>query len=441
MLFDPPRAAEQAASRKWRLPAVSRPSGRVVGRLSWGIADQAISSLTNFLVVIYVGRTLGATQLGAFSIAYVTYSFALNASRGIATDALSVRFSAVPVQTWREAVANCTGTAVSMGLVCGIGALTVGALLHGTTGAAFVALGLTLPGLLLQDSWRFAFFACGQGSRAFFNDLIWAAAQVPAFLILRISHHADVFWFVLVWGAAANVGAIIGPWQARVVPRLTGAITWLRDQHDLGLRFFAQNATQSVAAQLRVYSVGLILGLAAIGYLQASNTLLGPFQVIFLGISLVTVPEAARVLHAAPQRLPRFCIVVGVGLAAAGLAWGLVLLVALPNGLGSSLLGSSLWRPTYPLVVPQTLVVVAGGLSAGAGAGLAALGAVQRSLRATVFTSAAVPVFSIVGAVAGGTAGTVYGLAAASWLGALLYWWEFRLAMREVGTPKIAVVK
>ena len=58
-------------------------------------------------------------------------------------------------------------------------------MLHGTARLAFLALGLTLPGLLLQDSWRYSFFALGQGSQAFVNDTIWAltlvaAAAVPA---------------------------------------------------------------------------------------------------------------------------------------------------------------------------------------------------------------------------------------------------------------------
>ena len=58
-----------------------------------------------------MARTLGAAQFGAFSLAYVTYSFALNASRGLATDPLMVRFSGTDLPTWRRAVANCTGTA------------------------------------------------------------------------------------------------------------------------------------------------------------------------------------------------------------------------------------------------------------------------------------------------------------------------------------------
>ena len=78
-----------------------------------------MSSLTNFAVTIYVARVLGATQFGAFSLAYVTYAFALTASRGLATDPLMVRFSGTDLPTWRRAVASCTGTAAAAGLVAG----------------------------------------------------------------------------------------------------------------------------------------------------------------------------------------------------------------------------------------------------------------------------------------------------------------------------------
>ena len=63
----------------WRL---TRKAGR---RLGWGIADQAVSSLTNFAVNIVIARELGAEQYGAFALVYVTYGFALQASRGLAT--------------------------------------------------------------------------------------------------------------------------------------------------------------------------------------------------------------------------------------------------------------------------------------------------------------------------------------------------------------------
>ena len=105
----------------------------------------------------------------------------------------------------------CTGTALGVGLITGLLAVGVAALLHGTPQRAFLALGITLPGLMLQDSWRFAFFAIGRGSQAFLNVLIWAFTLVSALLALRLTHHQHVFWFVLVWGASATVAPCVGP--------------------------------------------------------------------------------------------------------------------------------------------------------------------------------------------------------------------------------------
>ena len=186
-----------------------------------------VSSLSNFAVSIFVVHVLGAVQFGAFSLAFVTYGFVLNASRGLATDPLMVRFSGTDLPTWRRAVADCTGTATLVGLVAGACALVPAALLSGAAGAAFLALGLTLPGLLLQDSWRYSFFALGRGSQAFINDTIWTLTLLPALAVLRVTGHADVFWFVFAWGITGTIAAAVGPWQARVIPRPAGAWRWV----------------------------------------------------------------------------------------------------------------------------------------------------------------------------------------------------------------------
>lgn len=412
------------AALSWRLV---RQASR---RLSWGVADQAMSSISNFAVNIYIARTLGAVQYGAFALAYVTYGFALNASRGLGTDPLLVRFSGTDLPTWKRAVARCTGTATVMGLVMGALALVVSMFLHGTTGMAFLALGLTLPGLLVQDSWRFAFFALGRGGQAFLNDTIWTIVLIPALVLLRQTGHANVFWFVFAWGAAAAVAAVIGPLQARVLPKASGGWGWVSQHRDLGPRYLAEGTLNSSQNQLRNYGIGFILGLGALGYIQAANTLMGPFMVIFFGMGLVLLPEAARILRRAPGRLPLFCACASGGLALLGLAWGVVLLLALPRGLGHLMLGS-LWQPTYPLVLPSTIAVMGGCVQAGAGTGLHALGSARRSLRAMAVASALFVVCGLIGAALGGAAGTMYGAAVASWAGAVLFWLQLRHALRD----------
>jgi O-antigen/teichoic acid export membrane protein len=418
------------AALSWRLVR------QASGRLTWGVADQGMSTLTNFLLSIFVARTLGAAQFGAFSLAYLTYGFAINASRGLSIEPLLIRFSGTDPPTWRRAAASCAGTALLVGLAAGVCALAAGSLVGGTTGMAFIALGLTLPGLLLQDSWRYSFFAPGRGHLAFINDSVWAAVQIPLLLYLKMSGRANVFWFVLAWGGAAAVGAALGSLQARVLPSLAGATQWLVRHRDLGPRYLAENTGGNAADTLRAYSVSYILGLAAGGYIQAANVLMGPFKIIYFGISMITIPEAARLLRRSPRHMPFFCVAVSTGLTLLALVWGAVLLVALPRGLGHLMLGS-LWRPTYPLVLPATLGIMAMCATTGAGVGLHALGAARRSLRAVILTSVLVVACSLVGAVTGGTLGTMRYYAAASWLGTLICWWQFQQALHESGTVRV----
>jgi O-antigen/teichoic acid export membrane protein len=406
------------------------------GRLTWGVADQGMSSLTNFLLSIFIARTLGAQQFGAFSLAYVTYGFAINASRGVSIEPLLIRFSGTVPPTWRRATASCTGTALLVGLATGTCALAAALLIGGTTGRAFLALGLTLPGLLLQDSWRYAFFALGSGYHAFINDTVWAMVQIPLLVFLKLSGHANVFWVVLAWGVAAAVGAAVAPLQARVTPNLAGAAGWLSRHRDLGPRYLLENTGSNASSTLQTYAVSAILGLAAVGYIQAAIVVLGPIRIIFAGISLITLPEAARLLRRSPRHLPLFCAVVSIGLTLMALAWGATLLVALPRGLGNLMLGS-LWRPSYPLVLPTTLGLMSNCVTTGALLGLHALGAARRSLRIVIVTSVIVLASAVVGAATGGTLGTVRYAAVASWVGALLFWWQLRQALLDSSTVPV----
>lgn len=403
---------------------------KATGRLSWGIADQGVSSLTNFAVNIFIARELGAVSYGAFSLAYVTYSFALNASRGLATDPLLVRFSGVDNRSWRRAVSDCTGTAAVVGVITGIGVLLTAFALHGSLKYAFIALGLTLPGLLLQDSWRFSFFAAGRGGQALVNDAIWGVVLVPCLVMLKLTHHVSVFWFLLAWGLSATAAALVGPLQARVLPRPMNTLSWISAHRDLGPRYLLEGTANSASTQIRNYAVSIILGLAAVGYVQAASTLMGPFMVIFFGMGLVTLPEAARVLRRSPHHFVKFCTLVSAGLSLAGILWVGTLLVTLPMGLGHVMLGS-LWRPTYPLVLPLGICTIGGCISAGAGTGLHALGASKRSLRAMLYNAVLFVATGVVGAYLGGARGTMDGAAVAGILGATIFWWELRQALRE----------
>ncbi|MGH4030375.1 hypothetical protein ACQB60_15700 [Actinomycetota bacterium Odt1-20B] len=409
----------------------------MAGRLSWGLADQAVCSMNNFAVGVYVARSLGLSAFGVFSLAWVTYGVVLSVSRGLATDPLVVRFSGVPTASWRSATARSTGTALGVGGAIGAACLVAGLALGGRVGPAFAALGVVLPGLLLQDAWRFSFFAAGTGRKAFTNDVLATVALVPAMVVAaRVD---SVAAFVLAWGAAAAVASGYGCFQSGIRPRLTEARSWLREQRDLGYRYLVENVGVSGASQLRAYGLGLIVGVSAVGVIRGAELLLGPFLAVLMGLSLVTVPEAARVLRQAPHRLAKFCFLLGSGLAAAALLWGVALLLV-PDRLGELVLGD-VWHSASALIVPAALGVAGSGLGVGAAAGLRALAAARRSLRCQLFASACYVGGGLGGAAAAGTTGSAWGVAAATVTASAVWWLQLRSALRERHQPPVSQVR
>ncbi|GAA1946061.1 hypothetical protein GCM10009837_85140 [Streptomyces durmitorensis] len=408
-------------------PTVVTAKRAMVGRLSWGLADQAASSMTNFAVGIYVARSLGVTAFGVFSLAWVTYGVVLSVSRGLATDPLVVRFSGVPEASWRGAVARSSGTALGVGAAIGAVSLGVGLALGGSVGPAFACLGVMLPGLLLQDAWRYSFFAAGTGRKAFVNDLVWGVALVPALVVA--ARVGTVAAFVLAWGAAASVAAVYGCLQSGIRPRMTGARAWLREQRDLSYRYLVENVGVSGASQLRAYGLGAIVGVGAVGAVRGAELLLGPFLAVLMGLSLVTVAEAARVLRRAPHRLARFCLLLGAGQAVAALLWGTAL-VLMPDRLGEAVLGD-VWSSAAQLIVPAALGVAGAGLGTGAAAGLRALGAARRSLRSQLIASTCYVGGGLGGAAVAGTVGSAWGVAAATVCSSAVWWLQLRSALRE----------
>ena len=417
--------SDQTARDGERAPAgkVRRlPGAAMLRRLGWGVGDQAVSSLTNFLVGVYVARTLGAVEFGAFSLAYVTYAFVLNASRGVATDPLVVRHSGPAGPSWRAAVSRSSGTALAVGLIGGALCLLGDALLGGgATGTAFLALGLTLPGLLLQDAWRYAFFAAGRGGHALLNDSVWGLTLLVSLVVLARTGRADVLTMTLAWGLTGTLAGVLGAVQARVLPRPRSCLAWLREHRDLAPRYLAENLSLSGAAQLRLYGVGALAGLTAVGALRGAEMLMGPFFVLMFGLSAVAVPEAVRVLRRS-GRLRTFCLGLAGVQAVAAAGWGLMLLLA-PDRFGAWLLGE-VWPLAVPLIVPATLAVVAASFSVAGSAGLRALAAARRSLRAQLLAASGYLAGGLLGALAGGAVGAAWGSAAGTAFGAAVWWWQ-----------------
>jgi hypothetical protein len=413
----------------WSVAARSLTAG-VIGRFGWGFADQLLASATNFLLGVFVARTVDARDLGAFSVAYATFTFSMGALRAIAGELLAVRHSAVTADQWRAGVKGSAGTALMVGGVIGVGCLVAAARIGGSLGTVLSIVGVSLPFLLVQDVWRFAFFARGSGGAAFLNDLVWAVAMFGAFSLLRQSALSSVAWFTAAWAGAGVLAAIVGVFQLKVLPGTPRAvIRWLSGHRDLAPRFFAEFVVGTGVSHLTLFAIGGIAGLGAVGRLRAGEIALGPLNVLFAGVGLVATPEGVRLLHESSRRLTDGCRALSVALSAGVLAWGAAILL-LPASVGTFVLGEN-WDAARSLLVPLLIGLTGWASSFGALTGLRALAAARRSLRARCIDGGLTVFFGVTGAYIDGANGVAWGTAAIGFLRSLNAWWQFSRALRE----------
>ena len=166
---------------------------------------------------------------------------------------------------------------------------------------------------------------------------------------------------------------------------------------DLGPRYLAEGLSNSVSSRLTTY-IGLILGVAVLrlrtGFENAHGPCGNPIPRNVPDQLAGGRPSSAPLATASSVALRARCR----WASCSGPRMGVVLLVAVPRGLGAWLLGP-VWRPAYPLLLPQILTTWAWRSPSACGTGLHALGAARQSLRAVVISSVMSLFCSLLGAV------------------------------------------
>ncbi|MFF1412500.1 hypothetical protein ACFVX6_22470 [Streptomyces sp. NPDC058289] len=372
------------------------------------VLDQAASSATNILVLVLAARLSSAAGFADFTMVYVTFTVLLGLNMAYVGQTLVLEKddpgSARLATACRSGLAFTGAASVAAGAVLAL----LGLLLPGDmrpTGAAFLALGLVLPLVLLQDGLRYCFSALRAPERALAADALRLACVVTALLLQP--EGAPAWRLVLVWGLSALPALALGLWLLR--PSLRGAAggaidlrPYLRRGY-LGQRFVVEFAVGNGSSQLAVLGLGVFATPLAVGALRGATTLFGPLNVLFNSASSFGPPVVGRA--SGKRGVVRLTALMGGALAVTGAAWGAVL-YALPERAGRELLGDT-WQAAAALL-PAT-----GAQYAVMGLGTCAL-LTLRVLNPKATLSLQV-VFSLlsVGLLLGGYA--VWGVAGAAW--------------------------
>ncbi|WP_405891489.1 hypothetical protein OG612_06815 [Streptomyces sp. NBC_01527] len=399
------------------------------------VLDQAASSLTNIAVLVIAARVSTVHGFATFSMVYLTFTVLLGLNMAYVGQAV--------VLTRGDTGAACrsaiTFTSLASGVV-GVLLATVGAVTGAVTGGwagpggAFLALGLVLPLVLVQDGLRYAFSTLRRPGLALAADTLRLVCVVPALLLQP--RHAAPGLLVAVWGVSAVPALLLG--LRLLWPHVRGSRADLRPyvrRGHLGQRFVVEFAVGNASSQLAVLGLGLFAAPLAVGALRGATTLFGPLNVLFNSVNAFGPPLLNRL--GGRRATTRATALLGLVLSAVGLAWGLVL-YALPDHVGRQLLGDT-WQLT------ATLLPASGAQYAVMGLGTCAL-VTLRVLRPRATLSVQV-VFSLLAVVlmlagyllTGSALGAAWGLAAGSALKAVAAWTRVARLRVEEATLTAAV--
>jgi len=398
---------------------MARPS-RLSHRLRWGIGDQVLSSLTSLFLAVVVAGSVGVRSFGVFGVAISGYVIAVLVARAIVGEPLGIRHSGSAPEVARRALAGASGAALMLGVLFAALTLLTAIVLRGSLGRPLAALAVSLPGLVLQDAWRYGFIAVGHPVKAVANDLVLAVAQGVAIAWLIVAHDPSVAVLVLAWGGAATLASAVGCIQAGVVPVPWLARRWLSCHRDLWPRLLVEAAAMTGTWQLTMMLVGTVAGLETIGALRGAQTLLGPLNLAFLAVPLVALPELSRLGADRRPAVLRAAAALGAGLAVLSLLAGLMVWM-IPDRLGQQLLGASL-QPARSVLLPYAIFLASTGVNIAAIVGLRSTGAADRSLRVRLGMAPVLLSAGLLGAVVNGAVGAAVGLALANWLAAGVWW-------------------
>ncbi len=358
----------------------------------------------NFAVGIVVAHNFGLEEFGAFTLAWFTYGLILNISRGLATDPLGRPLQRRPGARCGEPRCPAPPPPPSSSASPWVwSASSSGSLCPARSEAPSSGSAVVLPLLLLQDSWRFAFFAAGAGPQGLPERPRVGPRPRPdagrgsaACRACSASSSRGV--------SRAAWRRCSGCWQARVVPSLVGTpdlVPTSRGTWACGT--LVENVTQSGGTQLRMYALGAIAGLAEVGGAArcaappraAAHRAHGHRHGRRPGGGAVVAPLTAP----PPPVLPRARL--GGGLRGDALGhW--------PCGssfprVSAHSCSDQVWEPASVLVLPLCLSVVVSSFTTGATTGLRALGAARRSLRSQLVESTMFVLATVIGATVAGS--------------------------------------
>ena len=394
--------------------------------------DQLFSSFTNFAITGIVVHEVRPAEFGAFSLALTLYICFLWVCRSVVGEPYIVRLTTASEQAKTDGGRQALGTAAVLGSTAAVLMIAGGLVSAEPAGPTLATMGIFMPVLLVQDSYRYILMARGKVKAAAANDFLWLFSQSALAASFIIGHSASATFLVIAFGSGAAAGAILGAYQTHIFPRPSQCVHWLKRQRDLWVPFLVELLAVNATPQLSLLLDGALGGILVVGALRTGIFLFAPLTVLFSGLYLVALPEAARLRQRSIDSLRSLVFGLGLGMTVLTGCWAMGLWLV-PARIGTALLGAN-WQVGHNLIWETAGFTGATSLTLAAIVGLRALQAARKSLRARIWAGPIILGSSVVGASLGGVQGAAIGLALSCAFSAVL---TCTVLFRELGRAPV----
>lgn len=388
---------------------MSRPLAHMTRRASWGLADQALTSVGNILLAVVVARSASASELGALGVALSVYVLSLVIARAYCGEPLLLGLA----NRWESSgitggtCSAAAGAAVLLGAGLSIPAAAVGFLFGGSVSGATTVLALMLPFLILQDTYRLWFFSLEQPDKAAALDGLWLALQGLLFYLLVHFKGAGLNSLLLAWGTAAAVSSLLGRVMTAQPVKLRFGRKYLRG-HATESRLLAADAMLALGpTQVALILIAAVVSLDVAGVLRAGLIVLGPVSVVAQSVSYSFIQPLRRRIG---QRQPitRPCAALACIMAGVAALWALVVATT-PAWIGA-IVGRGL-TTAQPALLPLAVYVIFNAASLGPMLGMRVMLALKSALIVRCSLAPAGVLAPVVGAIVDGASGAGWGCA------------------------------
>lgn len=384
-------------------------------RLSLVTVDQVLSSVSNVLALIWAAHALAPADFGRFSLVMMIYWVAQIALRGTISTTVLVHPEDADTRP-RAVLASAAALSGATGVLC----LLAGWALVATgseLGWPVVAMGVTLPLLLIHDVGRYLAIARQRPAGAIVLDTIWIVLLVAGFAAAFVLDESDLTWIVLAWAVPGSIAAMVvfvqygapaGPWRS-----------WLRERWDFSWRSLVSGLSASGTALLTASLMTLVSDALAVAAFRAATLLAAPSTAVQMAVATSAAADVARdrdVPGAYWKHLRRaiaISTVVGVV--------NLVVLVFLPDAAGRAVLSDS-WDVVEPLMLAVSLKVLLMSAQSGVRAALIGRHHIQVAMWTDVVSIVLVGVTMVVGAALGDAEGALWGMAVGTGISTVCWW-------------------